>query len=187
MSRFTDRINKALSEEVYSLPRRGTLLYSPNVTGKEILIKGTISKPEQKEREFQGVIIAQGGKEAGYGLYIQNGKLNMVVKQSGKTYKATSTGTLPERFDLLASLSANGAMSINVDGKEVAKAKAASLFKEPLAQGVRIGQDYNNENKMGDYEGTFFLAGNMQSASMELKRPGKTGEMSSAGVNKSCF
>jgi putative membrane-bound dehydrogenase-like protein len=169
MSRFTDRINKALSEEVYSLPRRGTLLYSPNVTGKEILIKGTISKPEQKEREFQGVIIAQGGKEAGYGLYIQNGKLNMVVKQSGKTYKATSTGTLPERFDLLARFYGNGRMSISVDGQEVAKAKAASLFKEPLMQGVRIGQDYNNENKMGDYEGTFFYTGNMQSASMELK------------------
>lgn len=170
---LTDRISKALSQEVYALPRRGTLLFPPDVTGKEILIKGTISKPEN--RELQGVVLAQGGKEAGYGLYIQNGKLNMVVKQGGKTYKAVSTGVLPDRFDLLASISANGAMSVQVDGREVARAKAASLFKAPLLQGVRIGQDYNNEDKMGEYEGTYNLAGNMQSASMELKRPDKKG------------
>jgi azurin len=185
MSSFPDRITRALSQEIYSLPRRGSLLYPPDVTGKEIIIKGIISRQDQ--RELQGVIVAQGGKDAGYGLYIQNGKLNMVVKQGGKTYKATSTGTLPDKFDLLASLSASGVMSMSVDGKEVARAKAASLFKEPLVHGVRIGQDYNNENKMGDYEGTYFLTANMQSASMELKRPGKTGEMSSAGVNKSAI
>ncbi|MBA4139359.1 MAG: dehydrogenase, partial [Segetibacter sp.] len=154
----------------------------PDVTNKEIIIKGILSKPEQSDRELQGVIMAQGGKDAGYGLYIQNGKLNMVVKQGGKTYKATSTGILPERFDLLARLSANGEMSMSVDGKEVGKTKAASLFKEPLTQGVRIGQDYNNENKMGEYEGTYFLTGNMQSASMELKRPGKTNVASTGGT-----
>jgi azurin len=49
---------------------------------------------------------------------------------------------------------------------------------------VSIGQDYDNENKMGDYEGTYFLTGNLQSASMELKRPGKTGLPSTVGVNK---
>jgi azurin len=184
MSSFTDRVNKALSQEVYALPRRGSLLYPPDVTNKEIIIKGIISKPEQADRELQGVIMAQGGKEAGYGLYIQNGKLNMVVKQGGKMFKATSTGTLPERFDLVARLAANGEMSMSVDGKEVAKAKAASLFKAPLVQGVRVGQDYNNENKMGDYEGTYFLTGTLQSASMELKRPGKTGLASTGGTNK---
>ncbi len=184
MSTFTDRVNKALSQEIYALPRRGSLLYPPDVTNKEIIIKGIISKPEQADRALQGVIMAQGGKEAGYGLYIENGKLNMVVKQGGKTYKATSTGTLPEKFDLLARISANGDIRMSVDGREVAKAKAASLFKEPLVQAVRVGQDYNNENKMGDYEGTYFLTGNLQSASMELKRPGKTGLPSTVGVNK---
>ncbi|MBA2761546.1 MAG: dehydrogenase, partial [Segetibacter sp.] len=43
MSTFTDRVNKALSQEIYALPRRGSLLYPPDVTGKEIIIKGVIS------------------------------------------------------------------------------------------------------------------------------------------------
>ena len=171
-STLTDRIGKALNNEIYSLPRRGVMVFPPDVTGKEIIIKGTISKAEQ--RELQGVIMAQGGQASGYGLYIQNGKLNMVVKQAGKTYKATSTETLPESFELLAKLSANGEMSISVDGREVGTAKAVSLFKEPLIQGVRTSQDLNNENKMGEYEGTYSLTGNMQNVTMELKGPGKT-------------
>ncbi len=75
-------------------------------------------------------------------------------------------------------------MSLSVDGKEVAQGQAASLFKQPLSQGVRIGQDYNNDDKMGEYEGTFSLTANMQSSSMELKRPVKT-SINTASVNKS--
>ena len=41
-----------------------------------------------------------------------------------------------------------------------------------LPQGVRIGQDYNNDDKMGEYEGTYFLTANMQSAYLELKKAG---------------
>ncbi|MDB5247308.1 MAG: rane-bound dehydrogenase domain protein [Segetibacter sp.] len=168
-SGFTDRITKTLSQEIYSLPRRGTMVYPPDVTGKEIIIKGTISKAEN--RDLQGVIMAQGGKDNGYGIYIQNGKLNMVVKQDGQTFKAIPTDTLPERFDFLATLSANGEMSLHVDGKEVAKSKAPALFKQPFVQGVRVAQDFNNENRMGDYEGTYNFTGNMQSATIELKKP----------------
>ncbi len=174
---FKERISKALSEEIYSLPRRGTLLYSPDVTGKEIFITGNITKGEQ--RDLQGVVMAQGGKDGGYGVYIQNGKLNMVVKQNGKTYKAISAGTLPQSFDFIASLTGNGQMSLRIDGKEVAKSKAPSLFKQPLVQGVRVSQDFNNENRIGDYEGVYFLTANMQNASLELKKPGKAPVVSS--------
>ena len=116
--------------------------------------------------------MAQGRKNGGYGIYIQNNKLNMVVKQDGKTYKATSKDTLSENFDFLAMLSDNGKMSLSIDGKEVAQENARSLFKQPSSQGVRIGQDYNNDDKMGEYEGTYFLTANMQSAYLELKKAG---------------
>lgn len=65
-------------------------------------------------------------------------------------------------------------MRLSVEGKEVAKTKAPSLFKQPLTQGVRVSQDFNSEDRMGDYEGNYFLTGNMQSGTMELKRPSKT-------------
>ncbi|MEO5995847.1 MAG: PVC-type heme-binding CxxCH protein [Chitinophagaceae bacterium] len=167
---LSDRINKAISQEIYTLPRRGTLLYSPDVTGKEIIIKGTINKGQ---RALQGVIMAQGGMDNGYGLYIQDGKINMVVNQAGITYKATSEQLLPEKFDVTARVSNNGVMSIEIDGAEVANAKAGSLFKQPLRQGVRVSQDVNSADKIAAYEGIFALVGNIQNATLELKKPGK--------------
>ncbi|GEO07793.1 PVC-type heme-binding CxxCH protein [Segetibacter aerophilus] len=171
-SSFTDRISKALSNEIYTLPRRGAMQYSPDVAGKEIIIKGTVSKQEQ--RELQGVILAQGGKTAGYGIYIQNGKLTMVVKQDGQNFTATSETAVPDKFDFLATLSGNGEIGLSIDGNEVAHAKAPSLFKQNLLQNVRTSQDFNTEDKMGVYEGTYGLTGNLQTATIELKRPSKT-------------
>jgi putative membrane-bound dehydrogenase-like protein len=179
---LADRISKALSNEIYTLPRRGAMQYSPDVAGKEIIIKGTVSRQEQ--RELQGVILAQGGKTAGYGLFIQNGKLTMVVKQDGQNFTATSKTAVPDKFDFLATISGNGDISLNVDGNEVAHAKAPSLFKQSLLQNVRTSQDFNNEDKMGVYEGTYNLTGNLQSATIELKKPSKTNRNSSMPLAK---
>lgn len=167
---LTRRMVAAVSNEVYSLPRRGTLQFAPDVTGKEITVKGAISKGN---RDLEGVIVAQGNKEAGYGMYIQDGKLNMVVKQNGKTYKATSSQPLPEKFNFVGRIANNGVMTLEVDEKQVAKGKAASLFSQPLNQTVRAGEDFDNENRIGEYGGTFNFAGNIQNATLELKKPAR--------------
>ena len=169
---LSDRITKALGQEIYSLPRRGTLLFPPDVAGKEIVIKGSITKGQQ--RDLEGVVMAQGGNDGGYALFIQNGKMNMVVKQNGKTYTAVTKQPLPEKFDYTARLQRDGQMIIEIDGKEAAKGKAPAFFTKTLSQGVRVGQDFTNEHKMGTYEGAYPLAGNLQNASMELKKPAKS-------------
>jgi len=165
--KLSDRLVKALKQEIYTIPRRGSLPFPPDVSGKEIQISGSMSKGN---RDLQGVIMAHGGKEDGYGMYIQEGKLNLVVKQSGKTYKAT-TPPVSDKFDFVGRIANNGAMTIEIDGKPVAKAKAPSLFTKPLVQGIRSGQDVENENRMGEYEGTFVLSGNIQNTALELKKP----------------
>jgi len=170
-------IFKNLNEEVYKLERRNPILFPPNVVGKEITIKASL---EKADKELNGVIMAQGGKEDGYGLFIQNGKLNMLVIQNGKRYMASSTEPLPEKFDLLARLTNDGEITLAINDTQVAKAKAPSLFTRPLSEGVRIASDYNNENKIGDYEGVFPLIGNMQNAFLTLKSPVKA----SASINK---
>jgi len=167
---LSQRMVEAVSNEVYNLPRRGTLQFAPDVTGKEITVKGTISKGN---RDLEGVIVAQGDKEAGYGMYIQNGKINLVVKQNGKTYKTATTQPLPEKFNFAGHIANNGVMTIEVDEKQVAKSKAASLFSQPLNQTVRAGEDFDNENRIGEYNGTFGFAGNIQNASLELKKPAR--------------
>ena len=163
-------ISKSLNEEVYKLDRRNPILFPPNVAGKEISIKASL---EKGDKELNGVIMAQGGKEDGYGLFIQNGKLNMLVIQNGKRYLASSTDPLPEKFDLLARLASDGEITLRINETQVAKTKAPSLFTRPLSEGVRVASDYNNENRIGDYEGAFPLAGNMQNASLTLKSPVK--------------
>ncbi len=168
---FSQRIAKLVNQEIYILDRRNPIVSSPDVTGKELFIKASLIR---RGESLQGGIVAQGGRNNGYGLYIQNGKLNFVVKQDGKTYTGSTTDSVPEKFDVLASLTQNGIMSIEIDGKKVASAKAPSLFTKPLVQDLRIAMDIEGEDKIGNYDGTFALRGDMQNASIELKDPMKT-------------
>lgn len=165
---FSQRIAQLVSQEIYFLDKRNPVVSSPDVTEKEMFIKSSLTT---RGESLQGVIMAQGGKEGGFGLYIQDGKLNFTVKQNNKTYTAITADPLPEKFDVLATLTQNGIMSIEIDGKKVASAKAASLFTKPLIQGIRIARDIEGEDKMGNYDGIFALRGDMQNASVELKDP----------------
>ncbi|MHB1178011.1 MAG: PVC-type heme-binding CxxCH protein [Daejeonella sp.] len=167
---FSQRLSTLVNQEIYLLDRTNPIISSPDITGKELFIKASLIR---RGESLQGMIIAQGGKNDGYGLYIQDGKLNFVVKQEGKTYTARTTDPLPEKFDVLASLTQNGIMSIEIDGKKVVSAKAASLFTKRLVQDLRIARDIDGEDKIGNYnyEGIFAIRGEMQNTSIELKDP----------------
>ena len=172
---FSDRLAKLVSQEIYVIDRRNPIVSSPDVKGKEIFIKSSIIT---RGESLQGVIIAQGGKSDGYGLYIKDGKLNLTVNMEGKPYTATTTEPLPEKFDVLASITQNGEINIELGGKKVATAKAPSLFTKSLVQELRIAKDLEGDDKIGNYEeptrgGVFALRGDMQNSSIELKTPSK--------------
>ena len=168
-SKFSEQIVSALQKEVYPLQRRNTMQFPPDVTGKEITIKASVTKP--KDKELQGFIAGQGGKDGGYALYIQNGKVIMSVKQHGMVSQAATTEALPEKFDVVAKLSKSGKISIDIDGKQVAEGKAHMLFAAPLSNSLRTGEDVEGDDKLGSYEGRFGFQGNFQKASIELNRP----------------
>ncbi|MCF2491594.1 PVC-type heme-binding CxxCH protein [Dyadobacter sp. CY347] len=174
-SAFAEQVTKALSKEVYPLGRRNTLQYPPDVSGKEITIKASITKA--KDKALQGFIAGQGGKEGGYALYIQDGKLVFAVKQHGTLSQAATSDPLPEKFDVVASLTKTGDMTIAIDGKEAAKGKAHMLFATPLINSVRTGEDMEGEDKIGSYGDKFGFAGNFQKASLELNRPSEGNAM----------
>ncbi len=165
---FSQRLSNLVNQEIYILDRRNPMVSSPDVTGKEIFVKASMIR---RGESLQGVIMAQGSKNDGYGLFIQDGRLNFVVKQNGTSYTARTTETLPEKFDVLASLTQNGVMTIQIDGKNAGSARAASLFSKPLLQDLRIARDVDGEDRIGSYEGQFGLRGEMQNASVELKDP----------------
>lgn len=166
---FSEKIALALRKEVYQLGRRNTLQFPPDVTGKEITMRATVMKA--KDKELKGFIAGQGGKDGGYALYIQDGKLIMAINQHGTTSQATTSEPLPEKFDVVASLTQNGKITIDIDGKPAAEGKSHMLFAAPLSGTVRTGEDGEGDDKIGSYEGRFGFDGNFQKATLELNRP----------------
>lgn len=171
-SEYSKLIVTALDNETYPLGRRSNLHYAPEVTGKEIVFKATVSG--SNDRTLEGFIMGLGGGKENYGLYIQEGTLYFSVKQHGTVTSAQTTAPLPEKFDLVARLARGGLMSLEIDGKIVAKAQAHGLFTAAL-DGIRTGEDWGErENNLGSYDGKFGLVGNFQNATLSLRRPADT-------------
>ncbi len=186
---LVQRIVKSLSLESYPLTVRNTarMAFSPDVTNKEITLKGSISKAPAAQgggqaaqnaatppsQTLEGVIVAQGNKNNGYVLYIQNGKVNMLVKQNGVGYLASTSEKLPEEgFDLTARLSKDGSIVVEINGKQAAAAKALSTFKSPLDESFRMAADVIETDKVGDYPDKFIFNNvwTMQNGSLELRK-----------------
>ena len=166
------RLMASIDKEIYALQRRANILLPPDVTGKEIIVKGTVIKGN---RDLEGFIVGQGGQEGGYGLYVKDNRLVMAVKQNGQVYTAATTEPLPEKFDFESCLANNGEMLLFIDGKEAAKGKAPSLFTKPLADVIRVQRDVTGDNSIGAYTGAytnpFDFAGNVQNATLEVRQP----------------
>ncbi len=167
------RLLAGVNKEIYALQRRATIAIPPDVSGKELIIKGSIAK---NDRPLEGFIVGQGGQEGGYGLYVKDNRLTMMVKQAGQVYSVTTPETLPAKFDFEGRLVNGGDMVLLIDGKEVATAKAPALFAKPLAEGLRVQRDVTGENSIGTYAGAYTtnydFIGNMQGTIFELRTPG---------------
>lgn len=165
---LTARLREALSKEVYELGRRSTLQFSPDVTNKEIIISTSIA--QRGDQGAKGTVVAHGNKTNGYVLHVEDGKLKFVVNQNGKSYEAATSKQLPEQFDVVAQLGKNGQMTLKIDGKEAAKAKASGLFNLELEPSVRSGRDFGDQSNAGKYEGENAFEGNFQELKIELKK-----------------
>lgn len=180
------RLLAGLDKEVYALQRRATIAFPPDVTGKEIIIKGSVAKGN---RDLEGFIVGQGGQDGGYGLYVKDNRLTMAVKQNGQVYTATTTESLPSTFDFESRLANNGEMLLFIDGKPAAKGKAPSLFTKPLTDVVRVQRDFTGDNSIGAYAGAytnaFDFAGNVQNATLEVRQPTTDSQASTGRVTAS--
>lgn len=177
---FRTAIVKGLHHAAYKVDRGGTP-FSADAAGKEISIKAMVSKP--RERALNGMILAHGNGQNGYGLYIADGTLHMAVNQNGVTYKASATGPLPDKFEAGATLLKNGGIQLLIDGKEAARAKAPAMFAVAPEAPVRAGEDALEDSHIADYTGRFPFAGGLQNITLELNRPvAKTTEAAGASV-----
>ncbi len=169
-SYFNDRVVGMLAKEVYELNRRSAMQYPPDVKGKELIIRTSVTKAEDKP--LQGFIAGQGSNKLGYALYIQDGKVFMDVYQHNMATSVATSQPLPDKFDLMAELGKGGNVTISIDGKLAAEGKAHMLFMESLPNTLHTGEDGEGDEKIGPYDGRFGFQGNFQKATLELQSPG---------------
>ncbi|GAB3226171.1 ThuA domain-containing protein [Algoriphagus aestuariicola] len=168
---LTDRISRSLVAEQYPLDQRNSILFPPDVAGKEISIRMIVSKGDNP---LEGVLVAHGNNTNGYSLYIYQNDLYFAVAQDEKLTLLKSKKALPEeQFTIDASLVEDGSLSLKINGEEVDKGKTKGLFTEPLSPTrVRVGQN-DSRNVVGKYEGAWWFGGRLSNKStLALKNPG---------------
>ena len=138
--------------------------------GKEILISGDIERTARAAgadtTPFEGMVVAQGNKSNGYGIYILDNRMHYQINQDGKSYAIITPQSLPLKFSFKAGLRKDGTMSLFIDNKKVGSAKTAGLFTKDLESPVRVGSETEND-KVGEYPDSSFLLRSNLSAKLE--------------------
>lgn len=168
---LADRISRSLISEQYPLDQRNSILFPPDVAGKEIDLRMIISKGDDP---YEGVLVAQGNNTNGYSLYLYQDALHFAVAQNEKLTLISSSKNLPEeQFVINASLKEDGTMSLGINGNEIGRAKVGGLFEEELnPKNVRVGRN-DGRNVVGKYEGTWWFGGRLSNKStLSLTKPG---------------
>ena len=168
---LADRISRSLISEQYPLDQRNSILFPPEVAGKEIDLRMIISKAENP---LAGVLVAQGNNANGYSLYIYEDALHFAVAQDEKQTIISSTKNLPEeQFIIEASLKESGDMRLSINGNVIGTAKTKGLFTDELRpQSVRVGRN-DSRNVVGKYEGDWWFGGRLSNKStLSLTKPG---------------
>ncbi|OYX12101.1 MAG: dehydrogenase, partial [Algoriphagus sp. 32-45-6] len=107
---LADRISRSLVAEQYPLDMRNSILFPPDVAGKEIAIRMMVSKGNNP---MDGILVAQGNNINGYSLYVFEDALHFAVAQDEKLTLISTKKPLPEeQFTIDASLVEDGSMRV---------------------------------------------------------------------------
>lgn len=157
---LTDRIAAGDRMKVFPFNKWTTIRSRdlPPVAGREIGITATITMAGEEE-EQDGVILANGTGQNGYALYVQDGRLNFQVNRGGSRQVISSEEELPEKFELGASLKADGNMLLTLDGNTVANGSAGGLLQAEPGNALTVGYDRGEDGYAGNYGDDFNFEG----------------------------
>jgi arylsulfatase A-like enzyme len=129
---------------------------SPQIAGKPIDIRCDVTT-----QSSDGVILAQGGDQRGYALYLKAGKPVFAVREAGKLYAVTAANAAPKgKFSVEAHLEASGAMTLSVNGAAPVRGTAPGVIAAQPQDGLSIGEDA--QSSVGDYTGPNSLKGKVE-------------------------
>ena len=125
------------------------------------------------------MILAQGGDQRGYALYLKAGKPVFGVREMGKLYTAAASLTPKGRFSLEARLEKSGAMTLTVNGVAAARGRAPGVIAVQPQDELSIGEDVLSA--VGDYVSPHPLKGKVENvqitAGAKVYRAGKSAAM----------
>lgn len=104
-----------------------------------------------------GVILAQGGRQHGYALHLEDGKPVFNVRIAGQVFSARASEAPSGRFSLEATVEKDGTMRLAINGREAATGKAPGLIPAQPQDELSIGED--TRTAVGDYTAPNPLAG----------------------------
>ncbi len=158
-----DTGSKALSFDLppgTDLPRA----QAPMIVEREIYLTASLGA-----RHGDGVIVAQGGTQEGYALYVENGKLEIAMRNGGKLTTVTAPDALlAGRINVAASLTKGGALTLLINDKVVATGKAPRLLQMMPTDGLQVGRDL--AGLVGRYRQENAFAGDIERVRIELKK-----------------
>ncbi len=143
---------------VYGPPRLLTdpkEMPTPQIANKALAITCDVTP-----QVLAGVILAQGGNQQGYALYLKDGKPIFSVRENRKLYSAAASDAPSGKFSLEARLAKDGAMTLAVNGKIVARSQAPGPIAVQPAEEFSIGQD--TRVAVGDYTAPHPLKGKIE-------------------------
>ncbi len=117
--------------------------FSPEIKNKEILLSGKVEADMEvyNSKTFSGMVVAQGNKENGYGLFILNSKLHFRVNQQGKSFEIVSPQNLPSNFTFKAGMEKNGIMRLFINKEKAGNLKTPGLFSKDIEVPIRVGME----------------------------------------------
>ena len=128
---------------------------SPQIAGQPLDIRCDVTP-----LATDGVILAQGGDQRGYALYLKGGHPIFGVREMGTLYTAVAPAAPKGHFSLEARLEKSGAMTLSVDGTVVAHGKAPGVIAVQPEDALSVGEDILSA--VGDYTPPHRLKGTVK-------------------------
>ena len=136
---------------------------APKIAGARVRATAEVSAKGKN-----GAIIAHGGQAVGYALGVRRNKAFWAVRIRGELFLATATEALPPgRVTLVGEVTMDGSMTLSLDGKVVARAKAPASFPSEPVDGLEVG--FDDKGNVGDYDGQFRFGGEIHQTLIEVQ------------------
>ena len=137
---------------------------APTISGHSIEVSARVTA-----KKPNGVIYAHGGNRWGLSLYLADGRPAFATCIDWKRTVVAGPEPLAQGSTLTARLEKQGQMTLAVDGRIVAQAKAPGLFKSEPGDSIQVGAD--TVQPVGEYESPNYFTGVIDDLALKIQTP----------------